>query len=46
MNIVDYLKGRATLATIQKDWLIQEQTALCKDISNPLMACNLPEIVW
>ena len=30
----------------QKDWLIQEQTALGKDISNPFMACNLPKIVW
>ena len=29
-----------------KDWLIQEQTALGKDISNPFMACNLPKIVW
>ena len=29
-----------------KDWLIQEQTALGKDISKPLMACNLPKIVW
>ena len=30
----------------QKDWLIQEQTALGKDISKPLMADNLPKIVW
>ena len=30
----------------QKDWLVQEQTALGKDISKPLMACNLPKIVW
>ena len=29
-----------------KDWLIQEQTALGKDISNPFMAYNLPKIVW
>ena len=30
----------------QQDWLVQEQTALGKDISKPLMACNLPKIVW
>ena len=30
----------------QKDWLIQEQTTLGKDISNPFMADNLPKIVW
>ncbi|GKA44787.1 hypothetical protein Tco_0737583, partial [Tanacetum coccineum] len=29
-----------------KDWLVQEQTALGKDSSNPLMADNLPKIVW
>ncbi|GJR33497.1 putative reverse transcriptase domain-containing protein [Tanacetum coccineum] len=29
-----------------KDWLVQEQTALGKDFSNPLMADNLPKIVW
>ena len=29
-----------------KDWLIQEQTTLGKDISNPFMADNLPKIVW
>ncbi|GKB17155.1 hypothetical protein Tco_0851078 [Tanacetum coccineum] len=28
-----------------KDWLVQEQTALGKDFSNPLMADNLPKIV-
>nr|GEX59824.1 hypothetical protein [Tanacetum cinerariifolium] len=27
-------------------WLFQKQTALGKDISNPLMADNLPKIVW
>ena len=32
--------------TDKRDWLVQEQTALGKDISNPLMACNLPKIVW
>jgi hypothetical protein len=30
----------------KRDWLIQEQTALGKDNSNPFMACNLPKIVW
>ncbi|GJU03481.1 chromatin remodeling 4-like protein isoform X1 [Tanacetum coccineum] len=29
-----------------KDWLVQEKTALGKDFSNPLMADNLPKIVW
>ncbi|GJX35347.1 hypothetical protein Tco_0246904 [Tanacetum coccineum] len=29
-----------------KDWLVQEQMALGKDFSNPLMADNLPKIVW
>ncbi|GKC02824.1 hypothetical protein Tco_0994434 [Tanacetum coccineum] len=29
-----------------KDWLVQEQTALDKDFSNPLMADNLPRIIW
>ncbi|GJU30014.1 hypothetical protein Tco_1173603 [Tanacetum coccineum] len=29
-----------------KDWLVQEQTALGKDFSNPFMADNLPKIVW
>nr|GEX40322.1 hypothetical protein [Tanacetum cinerariifolium] len=29
-----------------KNWLIQKQTALGKDTSNPLMADNLPKIVW
>ncbi|GJX88205.1 hypothetical protein Tco_0340219 [Tanacetum coccineum] len=28
-----------------KDWLVQEQTALDKDFSNPFMADNLPKIV-
>ena len=30
----------------KRDWLVQEQTALGKDISNPLTACNLPKIAW
>ncbi|GKB69847.1 hypothetical protein Tco_0931259 [Tanacetum coccineum] len=29
-----------------KDWLVQEQMALGKDFSNPLLADNLPKIVW
>nr|GEX89759.1 hypothetical protein [Tanacetum cinerariifolium] len=29
-----------------KNWLVQKQTALGKDTSNPLMADNLPKIVW
>ncbi|GJW98219.1 hypothetical protein Tco_0180027 [Tanacetum coccineum] len=29
-----------------KDWLVQEQMALGKDFSNPLIADNLPKIVW
>ncbi|GJZ60829.1 hypothetical protein Tco_0616645, partial [Tanacetum coccineum] len=31
--------------TDTKNWLVQEQTALGKDFSNPLMADNLPKIV-
>ena len=34
------------MSNSHKDWLIQEQTALGKDISNPFMADNLPKIVW
>ncbi|GJS51012.1 hypothetical protein Tco_0624374, partial [Tanacetum coccineum] len=29
-----------------KDWLVQEQMTLGKDFSNPLMADNLPNIIW
>ncbi|GJT02482.1 retrovirus-related pol polyprotein from transposon TNT 1-94 [Tanacetum coccineum] len=29
-----------------KDWLVQEQTTLGKDFSNPFMADNLPKIIW
>nr|GEV13245.1 hypothetical protein [Tanacetum cinerariifolium] len=29
-----------------KNWLVQEQTALGKDFSNPFMADNLPKIIW
>nr|GEU52953.1 putative reverse transcriptase, RNA-dependent DNA polymerase [Tanacetum cinerariifolium] len=31
---------------VSKNWLVQNQTALGKDISNPWMADNLPKIVW
>nr|GFB01550.1 hypothetical protein [Tanacetum cinerariifolium] len=31
---------------VSKNWLVQKQTALGKDISNPLIADNLPKIVW
>nr|GEY64189.1 putative ribonuclease H-like domain-containing protein [Tanacetum cinerariifolium] len=30
----------------EESWLVQKQTALGKDKSNPLMADNLPKIVW
>nr|GEX49549.1 ribonuclease H-like domain-containing protein [Tanacetum cinerariifolium] len=29
-----------------KNWLVQKQMALGKDSSNPLMADNLPKIIW
>nr|GEY00121.1 hypothetical protein [Tanacetum cinerariifolium] len=29
-----------------KNWLVQKQTALGKDSLNPLMADNLPKIIW
>nr|GEV08113.1 putative ribonuclease H-like domain-containing protein [Tanacetum cinerariifolium] len=28
------------------NWLVQKQTALGEDISNPLLADNLPKIIW
>nr|GEV56388.1 copia protein [Tanacetum cinerariifolium] len=31
---------------VSKNWLVQKQTALGKDILNLLMANNLPKIVW
>nr|GEV80245.1 putative reverse transcriptase domain-containing protein [Tanacetum cinerariifolium] len=31
---------------LSRNWLVQKQTAFGKDISNPLMADNLPKIVW
>ena len=34
------------MSNTHKDWLIQEQTALGKDKSNPFMADNLPKNVW
>ncbi|GJX98868.1 hypothetical protein Tco_0355887 [Tanacetum coccineum] len=35
-----------TMSNRHKDWLVQEQTTLGKDFSNPFMADNLPKIVW
>nr|GEV50626.1 copia protein [Tanacetum cinerariifolium] len=35
-----------TMSNPHKNWLVQKQTALGKDKSNPLMADNLPKIVW
>ncbi|GJY16284.1 ribonuclease H-like domain-containing protein [Tanacetum coccineum] len=35
-----------TMSNRHKDWLVQEQTALGKDFSNPFMADNLPKIIW
>ncbi|GJT39138.1 putative ribonuclease H-like domain-containing protein [Tanacetum coccineum] len=37
---------KSTMSNRHKDWLVQEQTTLGKDFSNPLMADNLPKIVW
>nr|GEU50003.1 putative ribonuclease H-like domain-containing protein [Tanacetum cinerariifolium] len=31
---------------VYKNWLVQKKMALGKDTSNPLMANNLPKIVW
>ncbi|GJX60046.1 putative ribonuclease H-like domain-containing protein [Tanacetum coccineum] len=39
-------KDEFTMSNRHKDWLVQEQTALGKDFSNPFMADNLPKIVW
>ncbi|GKA69320.1 putative ribonuclease H-like domain-containing protein [Tanacetum coccineum] len=36
----------STMSNRHKDWLVQEQTALGKDFSNPFMADNLPKIIW
>nr|GEX38182.1 hypothetical protein [Tanacetum cinerariifolium] len=35
-----------TMSDSHKNWLVQKQTALGKDKSNPLMADNLPKIIW
>nr|GEW08860.1 retrovirus-related Pol polyprotein from transposon TNT 1-94 [Tanacetum cinerariifolium] len=35
-----------TMSNPHKKWLVQKQTALGKDKSNPLMADNLTKIVW
>ncbi|GKB93847.1 hypothetical protein Tco_0979984, partial [Tanacetum coccineum] len=47
-NCYKLLKWMEKQAGIRKhkDWLVQEQMALGKDFSNPLMADNLPKIVW
>ncbi|GJU79233.1 hypothetical protein Tco_1276303 [Tanacetum coccineum] len=37
---------QSTMSNRHKDWLVQEQTTLGKDFSNPLMADNLPKIIW
>nr|GEZ84531.1 uncharacterized mitochondrial protein AtMg00810-like [Tanacetum cinerariifolium] len=36
----------AAASSCTQIWLVQKQTALGKDKSNPLMADNLPKIVW
>ncbi|GJY35168.1 hypothetical protein Tco_0420546 [Tanacetum coccineum] len=40
------LSAESTMSNKHKDWLVQEQTALGKDFSNPLMADNFSKIVW
>nr|GEV17668.1 retrovirus-related Pol polyprotein from transposon TNT 1-94 [Tanacetum cinerariifolium] len=35
-----------TMSNPHKNWLVQKQTALGKVKSNPLMADNLPKIIW
>ncbi|GJX34364.1 hypothetical protein Tco_0245921, partial [Tanacetum coccineum] len=39
-------KDESTMSNRHKDWLVQEQTTLGKDFSNPLMDDNLLKIVW
>ncbi|GJT84298.1 hypothetical protein Tco_1058640 [Tanacetum coccineum] len=39
-------KDESTMSNRHKDWLVQEQTTLGKDFSNPFMADNLPKIIW
>ena len=46
LKFQNFCSYQSAVSKRQKDWLIQEQTALGKDISNPFMACNLPKIVW
>ncbi|GJU19385.1 hypothetical protein Tco_1152727 [Tanacetum coccineum] len=36
-------KDESTMSNRHKDWLVQEQTALGKDFSNPFMVDNLPK---
>nr|GEX47630.1 hypothetical protein [Tanacetum cinerariifolium] len=36
----------AVASCYAQSWLVQKQTAPGKDISNPLMAENLPKIIW
>ncbi|GJV77235.1 putative reverse transcriptase domain-containing protein [Tanacetum coccineum] len=48
MRLLQTLKWKrsklSTMSNKHKDWLVQEQTALGKDFSNPLMADNLAKI--
>nr|GFB46485.1 hypothetical protein [Tanacetum cinerariifolium] len=49
VNVVAYILRVGFFTTqqmVSKNWLVQKQTAPGKDISNPLMADNLPKIVW
>ncbi|GJW21908.1 hypothetical protein Tco_0032530 [Tanacetum coccineum] len=39
-------KDESTMSNRHKDGLVQEQTVLGKDFSNPFMVDNLPKIVW
>ncbi|GJS94656.1 hypothetical protein Tco_0801624 [Tanacetum coccineum] len=43
---IEKMRAVSTMSNRHKDWLVQEQTALGKDFSNPFMADNLPKIVW
>ncbi|GKE18556.1 hypothetical protein Tco_1426133, partial [Tanacetum coccineum] len=44
-KLLKWMKKQAGIRK-HKDWLVQEQMALGKDFSNPLMADNLSKIVW
>ncbi|GJS21417.1 retrovirus-related pol polyprotein from transposon TNT 1-94 [Tanacetum coccineum] len=47
LNLHNTTNGyQSTMSNRHKDWLVQEQTTLGKDFSNPFMADNLPKIVW